>query len=174
MVDRVLRLLVPVVIGLLFLAVIAGWFWYTTWLVRSAIDELAHRRRLLAGVDPLQVTATKALASAETAHDSAHRALSLTVEAWYDLRESRAVGTALVERFPKIEERAARDPEFLDVLEDADALLNDPRPGSEAIDDLLVRTARMDELNLRLRHLVHQYDAAGKRGFGRFFPQGRQ
>lgn len=169
-----LRLLVPVVIGLLFLAVIAGWFWYTTWLVRSAIDELAHRRRLLAGVDPLQVTATKALASAETAHDSAHRALSLTVEAWYDLRESRAVGTALVERFPKIEERAARDPEFLDVLEDADALLNDPRPGSEAIDDLLERTARMDELNLRLRHLVHQYDAAGKRGFGRFFPQGRQ
>ena len=60
------------------------------------------------------------------------------------------------------------------MLEDADALLNDPRPESESIDDLLVRTARMDELNLRLRHLVHQYDAAGKRGFGRFFPQGRQ
>lgn len=169
-----LRLLVPVVIGLLFVAVIAGWFWYATWLVRSAIDELAHRRRLLAGMDPLQVTATKALASAEAAHDSAHRALSLTVEAWYDLRESRAVGTALVERFPRIEDRAARDPEFLDVLEDADALLNETRPGSDPIDELVRRTARMDELNLRLRHLVHQYDAAGKRGFGRFFPQGRQ
>ncbi|MEH6380139.1 MAG: hypothetical protein V7768_00250 [Dietzia cercidiphylli] len=164
-----LRLLVPVVIGLLFVAVIAGWFWYTTWLVRSAIDELAHRRRLLAGVDPLQVTATKALSSVESAHDSAHRALSLTVEAWYDLRESRAVGTALVERFPRIEDRAARDPEFLDVLEDADALLNETNPGSDSIDELLGRTAQMDELNLRLRHLVHQYDAAGRRGFGRFF-----
>lgn len=169
-----LRLLVPVVIGLLFLAVIAGWFWYTTWLVRSAIDELAHRRRLLAGVDPLHVTATKALASVEAAHDAAHRALSLTVESWYDLRESRAVGTALVERFPKIEERAARDPEFLDVLEDADALLNGTRPASDSIDELVKRAARMDELNLRLRHLVHQYDAAGRRGFGRFFSPGRQ
>ncbi|AVZ40319.1 MULTISPECIES: hypothetical protein [unclassified Dietzia] len=168
------RLIVPVVIGLLFLAVIAGWFWYTTWLVRSAIDELAHRRRLLAGVDPLQVTATKAAASVEAAHDAAHRALSLTVESWYDLRESRAVGTSLVERFPKIEERAARDPEFLDVLEDADALLNDARPGADEIDELLGRTARMDELTLRLRTLVHQYDSAGRRGFGRFFPQGRQ
>ncbi|EYT62841.1 hypothetical protein H483_0109310 [Dietzia sp. UCD-THP] len=169
-----LRLIVPVVIGLLFLAIIAGWFWYTTWLVRSAIEELAHRRRLLAGVDPLQVTARKATASVEEAHDEAHRALSLAVESWYDLRESRAVGTALVERFPKIEERAARDPEFLDVLEDADALLNDTRPGEDEIDELLGRTARMDELNLRLRALVHQYDAAGRRGLGRFFPQGRQ
>lgn len=169
-----LRLLVPVVIGLLFVAVIAGWFWYTTWLVRSAIDELAHRRRLLAGVDPLQVTAKKAAASVEAAHDSAHRALSLTVEAWYDLRESRAVGTALVEKFPRIEDRAARDPEFLDVLEDADALLNGTRPASDSIDELVKRAARMDELNLRLRHLVHQYDAAGRRGFGRFFSPGRQ
>ncbi|MFN3602837.1 MAG: hypothetical protein ACK4UY_15755 [Dietzia sp.] len=165
-----LRLLVPVVIGLLFLAMIAGWLWYTTWLVRSAIDELAHRRRLMAGVDPLQVTAKKSLASVEAAHDSAHSALSMTVESWYELRENRAVGTPLVERFPKIEARAARDPEFLDVLEDADALLNETKPaGSGSIDELLGRTARMDALNLRLRHLVHQYDAAGRRGFGRFF-----
>ncbi|WP_347238986.1 hypothetical protein [Dietzia sp. CW19] len=167
--DAVLRLIVPVLVGLLFLAMIAGWLWYTTWLVRSAIDELAHRRRLKAGVDPLQVTAKKALASVEAAHDSAQRALSLAVESWYELRDNRAVGTPLVEKFPRIEARAARDPEFLDVLEDADALLNEASPGSDSIDELLERTARMDALNLRLRHLVHQYDAAGRRGFGRFF-----
>lgn len=167
-----LRLVVPVLVGLVFLATIGGWLWYTTWLVRSAIDELAHRRRLLAGIDPLQVTAKKSLASAEAAHDSARSALSMTVEAWYELRETQAVGTALVERFPRIEARAARDPDFLDVLEDADALLTEARPaGSDSIDELLGQAARMDALNLQLRQLVHQYDAAGRRGFGRFFPQ---
>ena len=163
-----LRLIIP----LLFLAIVAGWFWYTAWLVRTAIDELAHRRRLMAGLDPLQVTARKSLEDVEAAHDSALRALSLTVEAWYELRETRAVGTALVERFPSIEARAARDPEFLDVLEDADALLNEARPaGALPIDDLLQRTARMDALNLRLRKLVHRYDASERRGRGRFFPR---
>lgn len=156
-----LRLLVPLVIALLFLGMIAGWLWYTTWLVRSAIDELAHRRRLMAGVDPLQVTAKKSLAAVEAAHDSALRSLSLTVEAWYDLRETRAVGTALVERFPAIEAIAARDPEFMDVIEDADALLNETCPaGVDSIDELLGRTTRMDALNLRVRQLVHQYDAS--------------
>lgn len=159
----------PVIIGILFIAVIAGSFLYIPWLIRSAIDELAHRRGLLAGVDPLQVTAGKALASVEEAHESARRALSQTVEAWYTLRERRAVGTALVERFPQIEEKAERDPDFMDVIEDADAFLHERLPARASVEDLLGRTARMDELNLRLRQLVHEYGAPEKSTSSRKF-----
>lgn len=166
------RLVLFLIVGLALLAIIGGWLGYTSWLVRSGIDELARRRRLIAGVDPLQITARKTVESAAAAHDSAHAALSRTVEAWYELRESRAVGTSLVNDFPAIEARAARDPDFLDALESAtDALDESPAAGSASAHELIDRAATLDSLNLQLRQLVHEYRTHGKRRLGRFFPR---
>lgn len=165
------RLVLFLVVGLALLAIVAGWLGYTSWLVRSGIDELARRRRIIAGVDPLQITARKTVDSAAEAHDSAHAALSMTVEAWYALRESRAVGTALVGHFPAIEARAARDRNFLDALESAtDALNESAVVGPASAGELIDRAATLDSLNLQLRQLVYEYRSHGRRRFGRFFP----
>lgn len=166
------RLVLFLVVGLALLAIIGGWLGYTSWLVRSGIDELARRRRIIAGVDPLQITARKTVDSAAAAHDSAHAALSTTVEAWYELRENRAVGTALVNDFPAIEARAARDPDFLDALESATDALDEPvTAGSASAEELIERAAMLDSLNLQLRQLVHEYRNQNKRRYGRFFPR---
>lgn len=160
---------------LLIVALTAGPFVYAVWLLRSAGNELAHRRELLAGLEVLRVTARTSYESVQSAHDSALGALSGTVEAWYGLRETRAVGSTLEERFPRIEARAARDPEFMDALEDAVVVLDETWPaGFTSIDDVLNRTARVDGLNLRLRQLVYAYDASERPGLGRLFHRRRR
>ena len=153
-----MRLLGLLVLGLALVAVIAGWLRYTAWLMRSAIGELAHRRRLAAGIHPLQITAKRSLDAAHAAHEEAHGALARTVEQWYELRGNRGVGTRLAGRFPEIEDRALRDPGFLGVLENADRVLGEAPPvHPDAPDQLIARTAEMDSLNLELRRLVRRY-----------------
>ncbi|MBB0968375.1 hypothetical protein G6016_05245 [Dietzia aerolata] len=179
-----IRLVALLVVALVLLAVVAGWLGYTSWLVRSGIEDLARRRRLVAGVDPLQATTAKTRSAAEAAHSAALSALSMTVEQWYELRESRAVGTRLASEFPEIEAKAARDSEFLDALESAHLALEqsqsalaiaqsavaDPAADSAVTaGELVERTASVDALTLQLRRKIYEYRTPGVRKFGRMF-----
>ena len=177
-----IRLVALLVVALVLLAVVAGWLGYTSWLVRSGIEDLARRRRLAAGVDPLQVTTAKTLSAAEAAHTAALSALSMTVEQWYELRETRAVGTRLANEFPEIEAKAVRDPQFLDALENAQLALEESQPAlgiaqsalvhpaadsAVTAGELVERTASVDALALQIRRKIYEYRTPGVRKFGR-------
>lgn len=126
-------------------------------LVRSGIEDLARRRRLLQGTDPLQLTAQQALDSAQRSHRRAVEALAATVDAWYDLRTTLAIGTALESDYPQIRDRADADPGFAKLLDRANAAVSEnlePPPGS--VTGLVDETAQLDALTLEIRAYLYR------------------
>lgn len=151
---------VPLILALLMLAVIAGlvaWIASTGWLVRSGLEDLARRRRLRRGTDPVQLTAGRAVDSARRTYLLALEGLTETVDRWYGLRPTLGIGTPLEDRYLEVRDRTDADPGFAELLERANSAClaagADP-PGTVA--GLLGEAARMDSLMLAIRGHIHR------------------
>lgn len=126
-------------------------------LVRSGIEDLARRRRLLQGTDPLQLTAQQALDTAHRSHRRAVEALGSTLDGWYDLRTTLGIGTTLEADFPQIRDRADADPGFAKLLDRANAASTENlEVPPESVAGLVDEIARLDSLTLELRLYLHR------------------
>lgn len=163
----------PLIFAIVVVALIAGavvWIGSTGWLVRSGLEDLARRRRLLRGIDPLQLTAQQALGSARRSHALALEALRATVDGWYDLRETQGIGTPLETAYSEIRRRVDADPRFNSILEQAnDACVADPGQQPDSVANSLEEAARIDAMTLELRTLIHRARPPRRRGSGSLF-----
>ncbi|MDV8001378.1 hypothetical protein [Rhodococcus sp. IEGM 1408] len=158
----------PLILALLLLAVIAGlvvWIAATGWLVRSGLEDLARRRRLRRGTDPVQLTAERAVDSARRSYLLALEALTETVDRWFGLRATLGIGTPLEDEYLDIRDRTDADPEFAGLLERANSACLDNRSRHpDTVADLLGEAARMDSLTLAIRGHVHRAGRSPRRG----------
>lgn len=163
----------PLIFAIVVVALIAGavvWIGSTGWLVRSGLEDLARRRRLLRGIDPLQLTAQQALGSARRSYALAFEALGATVDAWYDLRETQGIGTALEVVYPEIQSKVDPDPRFRAVLEQAnETTMAGPAQQPDSVADLLEEAARIDAMTLEIRTRIHRARPPRRRGPGALF-----
>lgn len=126
-------------------------------LVRSGMEDLARRRRLVKGTDPLQLTARRALDSARRSHRRAVEALGANLDAWYDLRTTLGIGTLLETGYPQIRDRADGDPGFTKLLDRANAAYTENlEVPPDSVTDLVGETSRLDSLTLEIRAYVHR------------------
>lgn len=149
----------PLILALLLLTVIAGliaWIAATGWLVRSGLEDLSRRRRLLRGADPVQLVAERAVDSARRTYFLALEALTETIDRWYGLRPTLGIGTPIESAYPEIRDRTDADQGFVSLLEQANStcLANRANPPS-TVTDLLGEAARMDALMLAVRDRIH-------------------
>lgn len=162
----------PLIFAIVVVALIAGaavWIGSTGWLIRSGLEDLARRRRLMRGTDPLQLTAQQALDSARRSYALALEALGATVDAWYDLRETKGIGTPLERDYPEIESRVGDDPRFRAVLEQAnETVMAGPAQQPDSVADLLAETGRIDAMTLEMRTRIHRARPPRRRGPGAF------
>lgn len=151
---------VPLILALLLLTVIAGlvaWVAATGWLVQSGLEDLARRRRLRRGSDPVQLTAERAVDSARRPYYLALETLTGTLDRWYDLRPTLGIGTPLEGVYPDIRDRTDADPGFTALVERANStcLANREHPPA-TVTELIGEAARMDSLMLAIRDHIHR------------------
>lgn len=160
----------PLIIALVFAAVIVAivaWIGSSGWMIRSALEDLARRRRLLSGTDPLQLTALQAADSARRSHRLALDGLTDTVNGWYELQRTLAIGTPLEFGYAELRAKAEADPAFTGLLEKANAACVDN--AAEAPSDvvgLVAETARLDSMTLEIRSYLHRARPPKPRGRG--------
>lgn len=150
----------PLILALLLLTVVAGlavWVAATGWLVQSGLADLARRRRLRRGSDPVQLTAERAVHSARRSYFLALEALTETLDRWYALRPTLGIGTPLEGAYPDIRDRTDADPAFTELLERANSTcLTNREDPPVTVAGLIGEAARMDSLMLAVRGHVHR------------------
>lgn len=156
---------VPLILALLLLVTIAGlvaWTASTGWLVRSGLEDLARRRRVRRGTDPVQQTADRAVDSARRSHLLALEALTETVDRWYGVRPTLGIGTPLEREYLELRERLDADPGFAGLLERANSACLENRSSAPCtVAELLTEAARMDTLMLAIRGRISRAGSAG-------------
>lgn len=160
----------PLILALIVLALVAGvvaLIGSTGWFVRSGIEDLARRHRLLRGTDPLQLTAEQALDVAHRSYVGALEALSTTIDSWYSLQETFGIGTTLEVDYSQVKSRADADPAFNRLLEKANsACLDNAATHPASVADLVAETARMDSMTLEIRSFLYRARLPKRRGPG--------
>lgn len=150
----------PLIIAVLFAAVIVAivvWIGSSGWLLRSGMEDLARRRRLLSGTDPLQLTAQQAADSATRSYRRAHEGLIRTVDDWYGLRTTLGIDTPIQFGYAELRAKAEADPAFTDLLERANsACIDNAAAAPESVTDLIAEAARMDAMTLEIRSYLHR------------------
>lgn len=150
----------PLIIALVFAVVIVAvvaWIGSSGWMIRSAMEDLARRRRLLSGTDPLQLTAQQATHAARRSHQLALDGLTRTLDGWYDLQRTLGIGTPLETGYAELRAKAEADPAFTGLLEKANAACIDNAAVAPAeVVDLVAETARMDAMTLEVRAYLHR------------------
>lgn len=150
----------PLIIALVFAVVIVAvvaWIGSSGWMIRSAMEDLARRRRLLSGTDPLQLTAQQATHAARRSHQLALDGLTRTLDGWYDLQRTLGIGTPLETGYAELRAKAEADPAFTGLLGKANAACIDNAAEAPAeVVDLVAETARMDAMTLEVRAYLHR------------------
>lgn len=150
----------PLIIALVFAAVIVAivaWIGSSGWMIRSAMEDLARRRRLLSGSDPLQLTALQAADSARRSHQLALDGLTNTINEWYDLQRTLAIGTPLEFGYSELRAKAEAAPAFTGLLEKANAaVVDNAAEVPTGVVDLIAESARMDAMTLEIRSYLHR------------------
>ena len=150
----------PLIIALVFAVVIVAvvtWIGSSGWMIRSALEDLARRRRLLSGTDPLQLTAQQATDSARRSHQLSLVGLTRTLDGWYDLQRTLGIGTPLETGYAELRAKAESDPAFAGLLEKANAAcIDNVAEVPEEVADLVAETARMDAMTLEIRSYLHR------------------
>lgn len=158
----------PLILALLLLAVIAGlvaWIASTGWLMRSGLEDLTRLRRLRRGIDPVQLTAERAVDSARRSYLLALETLAETVDRWYGFRPTMGIGTPLEDQYLEMRDRTDADPEFAGLLERANsACLVERSSHPDTVAELLGEAARMDSLTLAIRGHVRRAGRSPRRG----------
>lgn len=136
---------------------VVAWIGSSGWMIRSAMEDLARRRRLLSGTDPLQLTAQQATHAARRSHQLALDGLTRTLDGWYDLQRTLGIGTPLETGYAELRAKAEADPAFTGLLEKANAACIDNAAEAPAeVVDLVAETARMDAMTLEVRAYLHR------------------
>lgn len=156
-------LIIALVLAAAILAVVA-WFASSGWLVRSALDDLARRRRLRAGTDPLQLTAQRAGDSALRSYQLARKGLLDTVDGWYELREKQGIDSPLADGFTEFRATADSDLRFQDLLDRAiTACTDNAETAPDSVAELIAEAARMDTMTLEIRKYLHRDSPSDER-----------
>lgn len=163
----------PLIIALVFAVVIVAivaWIGSSGWMIRSAMADLARRRRLLSGTDPLQLTAQQASDSARRSYRCALDGLARTLDGWFDLQRTLGIGTPLEIGYAELRARAETDPVFTGLVEKANAAcVDNAAEAPTEVVDLVAETARMDAMTLEIRSYLHRArppQPPGSRGRG--------
>lgn len=160
----------PLIFAIVVVALIAGaalWVASSGWMIRTGLEDLARRRRLLRGTDPLQLTAEQAVDSARRSHLLALETLTATVDSWYDLQRTLGIGTPLEAHYGEVKRKADADVEFARLLDRAtSACLEGSARPPDSVADLVSETARLDSLTLGIRSYIHRARPPRRRGLG--------